>query len=52
MATGFDATRQAFDLPVGINYLDGNPPGPLPRGVNRRLAKTVRAEGGQMLIGG
>ena len=52
MATGFDATRQAFDLPGVIIYLDGNSLGPLRCNVNRRLAKNVRAEGGQMLIGG
>ncbi|NEY92032.1 kynureninase [Tabrizicola oligotrophica] len=52
MTTDFDATRRLFDLPEGIVYLDGNSLGPLPRGVADRLARTVSAEWGQMLITG
>lgn len=39
-----------FDLPEGVIYLDGNPLGPLPKGVATRVAQTITAEWGQMLI--
>lgn len=42
--------RQAFDLPDGVVYLDGNSLGPLPRAVKARAAETVEAEWGAMLI--
>jgi kynureninase len=50
--TDFTATKALFDLPPGITYLDGNSLGPLPRAAAARLAQTVQAEWGQMLIGG
>lgn len=48
--TDFTATRALFALPDGIIYLDGNSLGPLPRGVQARLAETVAAEWGDRLI--
>ena len=42
--------RQAFDLPAGIVYLDGNSLGPLPRAVKARLDEAVETEWGNMLI--
>ena len=50
MTTDFNATRAMFDLPEGVVYLDGNSLGPLPRGVEARLALAVRNEWGQQLI--
>ena len=50
MTTDFNATRAMFDLPEGVVYLDGNSLGPLPRGVEARLAQAVRNEWGQQLI--
>ncbi len=52
MTTDFTATRAMFDLPDGVIYLDGNSLGPLPRTAAARVAKTVTAEWGQMLITG
>ena len=52
MPTDFARTRELFDLPDGVVYLDGNSLGPLPRGVAERLARTVTDEWGQMLITG
>jgi kynureninase len=52
MTTDFTATRTMFDLPDGVIYLDGNSLGPLPRAAAARVAKTVTAEWGQMLITG
>ncbi|MEY4982531.1 MAG: kynureninase, partial [Pseudomonadota bacterium] len=52
MTTDFDATRDAFILPEGVIYLDGNSLGPLPRAAAARVARTVEAEWGQMLITG
>ena len=48
--TDFKATRAMFDLPEGVVYLDGNSLGPLPKAVAARVAETVTAEWGQMLI--
>jgi len=42
--------RQAFDLPEGVVYLDGNSLGPLPRAVKARIDEAVAAEWGDMLI--
>ena len=50
--TDFAATRAMFDLPEGVIYLDGNSLGPLPRNVAARVAQTIGAEWGQMLITG
>jgi len=52
MSTDFARTREMFDLPEGVIYLDGNSLGPLPRGVADRLARTVTDEWGRMLITG
>ncbi|MCW1917879.1 kynureninase [Rhodobacter sp. KR11] len=52
MTTDFTKTRAMFDLPPGVIYLDGNSLGPLPRAAALRVAQTVTAEWGQMLIGG
>lgn len=46
----FAATRELFQLPEGVIYLDGNSLGPLPRGVERRLVDTVNAQWGEQLI--
>ncbi|MFZ5719498.1 MAG: kynureninase [Pseudomonadota bacterium] len=42
--------REAFDLPAGVIYLDGNSLGPLPRAAAVRVDETVRQEWGQGLI--
>ncbi|MBL4917136.1 kynureninase [Szabonella alba] len=52
MQTDFKATRALFDLPEGVTYLDGNSLGPLPRAAAARVAQTVTAEWGQMVITG
>lgn len=52
MKTDFAATKALFHLPEGITYLDGNSLGPLPRAAAARLAQTVTAEWGEMLITG
>jgi kynureninase len=43
--------RDAFTLPEGVIYLDGNSLGVLPRATPARLAQVVQAEWGQGLIG-
>ena len=48
--TDFEATRALFDLPEGVIYLDGNSLGPLPRGVEQRVAETILGEWGGRLI--
>jgi kynureninase len=48
----FAATKALFDLPEGVIYLDGNSLGPLPRATAARVAQTITAEWGQMLITG
>ncbi len=50
--TDFAKTRAAFDLPEGMIYLDGNSLGPLPRAAKARVARTLEAEWGEMLITG
>ena len=42
--------KERFHLPGGLVYLDGNSLGPLPRGVEERVAATLRAEWGDRLI--
>ncbi len=44
--------KHLFDLPEGVIYLDGNSLGPLPKSVGAKVAQTVSAEWGQMLIRG
>ena len=52
MTTDFTATKAMFDLPAEVIYLDGNSLGPMPRAAAARVAQTVTAEWGQMLIRG
>jgi kynureninase len=52
MTTDFAATKAQFHLPEGLVYLDGNSLGPLPRAAAARVAQTITAEWGEMLIGG
>lgn len=55
-AEALDATdrlagfRDAFDLPPGVIYLDGNSLGPLPRATASRMEEAVRREWGRGLI--
>ena len=42
--------RQQFDLPEGINYLDGNSLGVLPRSTAARVQQVISAEWGRDLI--
>ena len=42
--------RYRFALPQGVNYLDGNSLGPLPKGVAARVAQAVAQEWGEGLI--
>ncbi|MEM7212858.1 MAG: kynureninase [Pseudomonadota bacterium] len=44
--------KSAFDLPKDVVYLDGNSLGPQPTAARDRVAQTVEAEWGQMLIRG
>lgn len=44
--------KEAFDLPDGLIYLDGNSLGPLPRGASDRLAAVMQDEWGKLLIKG
>ena len=48
--TYFAATKAQFHLPAGMIYLDGNSLGPLPVKTAARVAQTVTAEWGEMLI--
>ncbi len=48
--TDFAATKAQFQLPAGMIYLDGNSLGPLPAATAARVAQTVTAEWGEMLI--
>jgi kynureninase len=44
------AARERFVLPAGVNYLDGNSLGALPKGVAARVARTIGDEWGAGLI--
>ena len=50
--TDFSRTRDMFDLPDGVIYLDGNSLGPLPRAATDRMTQRLQNEWGQMLITG
>ena len=50
--TDFAATKALFHMPDGTIYLDGNSLGPLPIAATARVAQTVTAEWGDMLITG
>ncbi|NCU21420.1 kynureninase, partial [Candidatus Falkowbacteria bacterium] len=52
MTTDFATTRAMFHLPEGVIYLDGNSLGPMPRAAAARVARTIEAEWGEMLITG
>ena len=52
MYSDFAATKALFHLPAGMVYLDGNSLGPLPKAAAARVAHTVTAEWGEMLITG
>ncbi|MBI1172200.1 kynureninase [bacterium] len=52
MTTDFAATRAQFHLPEGVIYLDGNSLGPMPLTAAARVARTITAEWGEMLIRG
>jgi kynureninase len=42
----------AFDLPEGVTYLDGNSLGPLPKAARARVDSMLKEEWGKLLIGG
>ena len=42
--------RQAFELPKGVVYLDGNSLGPLPKAVPKALAQVIERQWGASLI--
>ena len=42
--------KDAFHLPEGVIYLDGNSLGPLPKGADARVAELLHAEWGEQLI--
>jgi kynureninase len=44
--------KEAFFLPEGVIYLDGNSLGPLPRAVPARVQAMMTDEWGEMLIRG
>ncbi len=48
----FARTKALFRLPEGVTYLDGNSLGPMPKTAAARVAQTVTAEWGEMLITG
>lgn len=50
--TDFQKTRARFRIPDGVIYLDGNSLGPLPIGVEERVARTLAQEWGGQLIRG
>ena len=48
--TDFATTKALFHLPKDMIYLDGNSLGPLPKSAAERVARTITAEWGDMLI--
>ncbi len=48
--TDFSKTREFFDLPKGVIYLDGNSLGPLPRNAVDRMRHVMEREWGAQLI--
>ena len=50
MTDPFARTRELFELPDGIVYLDGNSLGPLPRAARERVAKEIDTGWGSQLI--
>lgn len=44
--------KEAFHLPEGVIYLDGNSLGPMPKAVAARVQSMLTDEWGEMLIGG
>jgi kynureninase len=50
MTTDFAATKAQFHLPEGVISLDGNSLGPMPLTAAARVAETITAEWGEMLI--
>lgn len=48
----FAKTKKLFHLPEGMVYLDGNSLGPLPKATPGRVARTLEAEWGEMVITG
>jgi kynureninase len=49
-ADPLSAARARFVLPAGVNYLDGNSLGALPKGVAERVAQAISKEWGDGLI--
>ena len=49
-ADPLSAARERFILPDGVNYLDGNSLGAVPKGVAARVARTIEDEWGTGLI--
>ncbi|SIS76002.1 kynureninase [Paracoccus saliphilus] len=50
--TDFTKTRQAFHLPEGLTYLDGNSLGPMPVAAKERVSRMMAEEWSEMLITG
>ncbi len=50
--TDFFKTKQFFELPRDLTYLDGNSLGPLPRTLPQKLNAMIREQWGTMLIQG
>jgi kynureninase len=42
--TPLAGVRQAFDLPHGVVYLDGNSLGPLPKAVPKAMAQVIERQ--------
>lgn len=50
--TDFSKTKQAFHLPQGVTYLDGNSLGPMPKAAKVRVTDMMADEWSEMLITG